>query len=144
MSRWKPSTAHPTFSNRRNAEERVRKPVCLSLSCHFLFDMNCFKTILLTILLLGACCVAYNYNAYNPNRVLLTSVQTLTFSKSQYTTAVALGSCRFFSVTPRPIPQMKCTGGSAGCSYAPATMQCYNRGTDGRDVQVCPCSFCDA
>ncbi|KAK8822395.1 hypothetical protein WA577_005558 [Blastocystis sp. JDR] len=87
--------------------------------------MNCFKTILLTILLLGACCVAYNYNAYNPDRVLLTSVQTLTFSKSQYTTGRR----------SRPIPQMKCTGGSAGCSYAPATMQCYNRGTDGRDVQ---------
>ena len=122
----------------------MRKPVCLSPSCHFLFDMNCFKTILLTILLLGACCVAYNYNAYNPNRVLLTSVQTLTFSKSQYTTGRRSRFVWVFLVTPRPIPQMKCTGGSAGCSYAPATMQCYNRGTDGRDVQVCPCSFCDA
>ena len=106
--------------------------------------MNCFKKIILTIVLLAASCVAYNYNTYNPNRVLLTSVQTLTFSKSQYTTGRRSRFDRVHAVTPRPIPQMKCTGGSAGCSYAPSTMQCYNRGTDGRDVQVCAYSFYNA
>ena len=34
--------------------------------------------------------------------------------------------------------QMKCVGGSAGCSYAgqPRVVQCHNRGFDGYDVQV--------
>lgn len=34
-----------------------------------------------------------------------------------------------------PVPQMKCMGGTAGCAKAPVTMQCYNRGFDGHDVQ---------
>lgn len=39
-------------------------------------------------------------------------------------------------VHSRPVAQMKCLGGSAGCKYMPSSMQCYNRGSDGRDVQV--------
>lgn len=31
---------------------------------------------------------------------------------------------------------MTCERGSASCSFAPSSMQCYNRGFDGRDVQV--------
>ena len=27
-------------------------------------------------------------------------------------------------------------GGTAGCSYAPQTVKCYNRGLDGFDIQV--------
>ena len=33
--------------------------------------------------------------------------------------------------------QLKCVGGNAGCSsFVPQVVQCYNRGTDGFDVQV--------
>ena len=36
-----------------------------------------------------------------------------------------------------PVPQLKCVGGSAGCSaFTPSVVQCYNRGSDGYDVQV--------
>ncbi|XP_074641514.1 store-operated calcium entry-associated regulatory factor-like [Tubulanus polymorphus] len=35
-----------------------------------------------------------------------------------------------------PIPQVKCIGGTAGCnSFTPNVVQCYNRGSDGYDVQ---------
>jgi len=33
--------------------------------------------------------------------------------------------------------QLQCTGGTAGCSaFIPQVVQCYNRGTDGIEVQV--------
>ena len=36
-----------------------------------------------------------------------------------------------------PVPQLQCVGGSAGCSaFTPRVVQCYNRGSDGYDVQV--------
>jgi len=36
------------------------------------------------------------------------------------------------------VMQLKCTGGTAGCSaFIPQVVQCYNRGTDGVEVQVC-------
>jgi len=35
------------------------------------------------------------------------------------------------------VPQLKCVGGDAGCtSFVPQVVQCYNRGSDGFDVQV--------
>lgn len=35
------------------------------------------------------------------------------------------------------VMQLKCTGGTAGCSaFIPQVVQCYNRGTDGTEVQV--------
>jgi len=35
-----------------------------------------------------------------------------------------------------PVPQLECMGGSAGCSaFVPTVVQCYNRGTDGQDIQ---------
>ena len=35
-----------------------------------------------------------------------------------------------------PVPQLKCVGGSAGPSATqPKIVQCYNRGSDGYDVQ---------
>jgi len=34
-----------------------------------------------------------------------------------------------------PVPQLKCTGGTAGCwSFIPKVVQCTNRGSDGTDV----------
>ena len=36
-----------------------------------------------------------------------------------------------------PVSQLKCVGGSAGCSvFVPQVVQCYNRGWDGYDAQV--------
>jgi len=33
--------------------------------------------------------------------------------------------------------QLKCVGGTAGCSaFVPQIVQCYNRGSDGTDIQV--------
>lgn len=35
-----------------------------------------------------------------------------------------------------PVPQLKCVGGTAGCrAFVPQVVQCYNRGSDGVDVQ---------
>uniref|UniRef100_A0A1I8AWQ9 Store-operated calcium entry-associated regulatory factor n=1 Tax=Steinernema glaseri TaxID=37863 RepID=A0A1I8AWQ9_9BILA len=58
-------------------------------------------------------------------KVLLKDVQALTFTNGMYTTA-RRGS---------PIPQIKCIGGSAGNRFTPKSVQCYNRGSDGIDVQ---------
>lgn len=37
-----------------------------------------------------------------------------------------------------PIRQMTCTSGYSNCKHMPSSIQCYNRGTDGVDVQVLP------
>uniref|UniRef100_A0A6B2F7P8 Store-operated calcium entry-associated regulatory factor n=1 Tax=Bothriechis nubestris TaxID=1766655 RepID=A0A6B2F7P8_9SAUR len=59
-------------------------------------------------------------------RVLLREVQALTLYKGKYT------NYRRTS----PVPQLQCTGGSAGCTaYTPEVVQCYNKGWDGYDVQ---------
>merc|ERR1712227_659937 len=35
-----------------------------------------------------------------------------------------------------PVPQLSCRGGTAGCgAFVPEVVQCYNRGSDGLDVQ---------
>lgn len=34
-----------------------------------------------------------------------------------------------------PVPQLKCIGGSAAKAFTPQVVQCYNRGSDGYDVQ---------
>lgn len=35
-----------------------------------------------------------------------------------------------------PVPQLQCQGGTAGCgAFVPEVVQCYNRGSDGIDVQ---------
>ncbi|KAK9407938.1 store-operated calcium entry-associated regulatory factor [Crotalus adamanteus] len=59
-------------------------------------------------------------------RVLLREVQALTLYKGKHT------NYRRTS----PVPQLQCTGGSAGCTaYTPEVVQCYNKGWDGYDVQ---------
>ncbi|XP_067412985.1 store-operated calcium entry-associated regulatory factor isoform X2 [Emydura macquarii macquarii] len=60
-----------------------------------------------------------------PGRVLLREIQALTLYRDQYTT----------SRRTSPIPQLQCTGGTAGCAYVPAVVQCHNKGWDGFDVQ---------
>ncbi|KAM6469530.1 store-operated calcium entry-associated regulatory factor isoform 2-T2 [Liasis olivaceus] len=59
-------------------------------------------------------------------RILLREVQALTLHQGRYT------NYRRTS----PVPQLQCTGGSAGCTaYTPEVVQCYNKGWDGYDVQ---------
>ncbi|KAM9193420.1 store-operated calcium entry-associated regulatory factor isoform 4-T4 [Mergus octosetaceus] len=60
-----------------------------------------------------------------PDRVLLREVQALTLHRGQYTTSRRTAA----------VPQLQCTGGSAGCSRVPEVVQCYNKGWDGYDVQ---------
>jgi hypothetical protein len=50
----------------------------------------------------------------------------LTLHKGQKTQARRVSS----------IPQIKCVGGSAKGAYEPDVVQCYNRGSDGVDIQV--------
>lgn len=35
-----------------------------------------------------------------------------------------------------PVPQLQCVGGSARCAFRPQVVQCYNKGSDGYDIQV--------
>jgi hypothetical protein len=53
-------------------------------------------------------------------------VKTLTLQKGQRTEARRVSS----------IPQLKCVGGSAKGAYEPEVVQCYNRGSNGVDIQV--------
>ncbi|KAK0394219.1 hypothetical protein QR680_000629 [Steinernema hermaphroditum] len=74
--------------------------------------------IALFALLSVATCVSYR-------KILLSQVQVLTLSNGAYTTARR----------GNPIPQIKCIGGSAYNRFTPKSVQCYNRGSDGVDVQ---------
>jgi hypothetical protein len=58
-------------------------------------------------------------------RALLRDVQTLTLYRGQYTTGRRSS----------PVPQLQCIGGTAAGKFSPKSVQCYNRGFDGRDVQ---------
>ncbi|XP_070382103.1 store-operated calcium entry-associated regulatory factor-like [Dermacentor albipictus] len=59
------------------------------------------------------------------DKVRLKDVQVLTLRQGQYTTGRR----------SHPVPQLNCRGGSAGCQDQPSVVQCYNRGSDGRDTQ---------
>ncbi|CAH2301555.1 store-operated calcium entry-associated regulatory factor [Pelobates cultripes] len=59
------------------------------------------------------------------DRVLLRDIQAITLYSDRYTN----------SRRTSPVPQLKCTGGSAGCKVMPQVVQCHNRGWDGIDVQ---------
>ncbi|KAI1703548.1 SOCE-associated regulatory factor of calcium homoeostasis domain-containing protein [Ditylenchus destructor] len=58
-------------------------------------------------------------------RVLLRDVTSITLNRGVYTNGRRSA----------PVPQLQCTGGTANGKYAPKTVQCYNRGFDGVDVQ---------
>lgn len=61
-----------------------------------------------------------------PVRVRLSSIETLTLYAGRYTEGRRSS----------PVPQLKCIGGTAGCSaFVPKVVQCYNRGSDGSDIQ---------
>ncbi|KAF7634042.1 hypothetical protein Mgra_00006567 [Meloidogyne graminicola] len=56
-------------------------------------------------------------------KILLSSISVLTLYRGSYTE----GS--------KPIPQLECIGGTASGRHSPKVVQCYNKGSDGRDVQ---------
>lgn len=58
------------------------------------------------------------------SKIRLTDVQTLTLQRGQYTQGRRT----------QPVPQLRCVGGSAQGQYAPAVVQCYNKGFDGRGL----------
>lgn len=61
------------------------------------------------------------------DKIRLTDVNVVTLHQGRMTN----------SRRTHPVPQLKCVGGSAGCSaFTPSVVQCYNRGSDGYDVQV--------
>lgn len=60
------------------------------------------------------------------DKIRLTDVNVITLHQGKMTN----------SRRSHPVPQLKCVGGSAGCSaFTPSVVQCYNRGSDGYDVQ---------
>lgn len=62
----------------------------------------------------------------NEDRVLLKEIQAITLHRNRHTNARRTS----------PIPQLQCTGGSAGCrAFVPEVVQCQNRGWDGIDIQ---------
>lgn len=59
------------------------------------------------------------------DRVLLRDIEVLTLTKGKYTTGHRT----------KRILQLQCVGGTARCKNTPQTVQCYNRGWDGNDIQ---------
>lgn len=61
------------------------------------------------------------------DKIKLTDVNVITLQQGKMTN----------SHRTHPVPQLQCVGGTAGCSaFTPRVVQCYNRGSDGYDVQV--------
>ncbi|XP_025110985.1 store-operated calcium entry-associated regulatory factor-like isoform X2 [Pomacea canaliculata] len=61
----------------------------------------------------------------NGDRILLKDVSALTLYSNKMTTGRRSS----------PVPQLKCVGGTAYGYFAPDVVQCYNRGSDGNDIQ---------
>src|SRR5277367_2055321 len=77
--------------------------------------------LLLGLVLLSEWCSA---GLFSRKKVKLTDIQALTLYDGKMTTGRRAA----------PIPQLRCVGGD--CYNAGVTvMQCYNRGSDGNDVQ---------
>ncbi|XP_038048533.1 store-operated calcium entry-associated regulatory factor-like [Patiria miniata] len=84
--------------------------------------------LLCHIFTLGLCIVCRVQGAFGfgNDRILLDDVKVLTLYDNKMTQGRRSS----------PVPQLKCVGGSAGCSaFRPQVVQCYNRGSDGYDIQ---------
>ncbi|XP_041074718.1 store-operated calcium entry-associated regulatory factor [Polyodon spathula] len=70
--------------------------------------------------------VMYAESWNDGGNVLLREIQVITLYKGRHTN----------SRRTSPVPQLQCTGGSAGClAFVPEVVQCQNKGWDGFDVQ---------
>jgi len=82
--------------------------------------------ILLQVVVISCILYIFSSVAEGSSKVKLTDVKTLTLHNGEMTKGRRVAA----------IPQIKCIGGSAGCyAFTPSVIQCYNRGTDGFDVQ---------
>lgn len=81
----------------------------------------------LGVLVFTFICVTCSLGAFGgkDDRVLLKDVSVLTLYKDQRTTGRRSS----------PVPQLTCVGGSAKGDFTPNVVQCYNRGSDGSDIQ---------
>ncbi|XP_076462438.1 store-operated calcium entry-associated regulatory factor-like [Babylonia areolata] len=82
----------------------------------------------MAILFLAIVCtttVAVGAFGGHPDRVLLSDVSVLTLHKDKMTAGRRSS----------PVPQLTCVGGTAKGYYMPTRVQCYNRGSDGYDIQ---------
>ena len=68
---------------------------------------------------------AWGFGSKDPGKVMLRDIQVLTLNSGKQTTGRRSS----------PVPQLKCVGGSAQGHFNPQSVQCYNRGSDGVDVQ---------
>ena len=68
---------------------------------------------------------AWGFGSSDPGKVLLRDVQVLTLHDGKMTTGRRSS----------PVPQLTCVVGSAAGKFRPAVVQCYNRGSDGVDIQ---------
>lgn len=70
-------------------------------------------------------CLISSTQGKTRNRIKLRDVKVMTLTHGQLTTGRRT----------RPAPQLQCIGGSNRCKFLPPVIQCYNRGTDGVDIQ---------
>lgn len=78
------------------------------------------------LLLFLVCLLASDVaQAAHSERVRLRDVEVLTLQHGKWTTGRRT----------RPVQQLTCIGGTNRCKFLPPTVQCYNRGSDGQDVQ---------
>ncbi|KAL4235590.1 Store-operated calcium entry-associated regulatory factor [Mactra antiquata] len=83
------------------------------------------KPVLMVSQLIFVCTCLQIVSAAKSDRVLLNDVKAITLHHGQMTNARR----------SEPVPQLKCVGGTAGCSFRPQTVQCTNKGSDGFDIQ---------
>ena len=83
------------------------------------------NTVILSLLVALLLPNVRGWGSKDPGKVLLQDVQVLTLRNGQMTT----------SRRTSPVPQLKCVGGSAMGRFNPQVVQCYNRGSDGVDIQ---------
>jgi len=83
--------------------------------------MKIYYSIYLVLLVSILYCNAAQHN----DAVLLENVKAITLEAGKYTTGRRNS----------PIPQLQCVGGSDRCTHIPELIQCYNKGSDGDDIQ---------
>ncbi|RWS27921.1 store-operated calcium entry-associated regulatory factor-like protein [Leptotrombidium deliense] len=81
--------------------------------------------MILTVNFLLAIAALFGSALAKRDKIKLRDVQTLTFVQNEVTN----------SRRSHPVPQLRCIGGTARYDFSPKSVQCYNRGFDGSDVQ---------
>ncbi|CAB4400241.1 unnamed protein product [Rhizophagus irregularis] len=74
----------------------------------------------ISVILISLCLLTFVVEGWD-NKVLLEKVRALTLYRGKYTTGRR----------HKPIKQIECIGGNAGCRYEPDVIQCRNIGLDG-------------